>query len=75
VGLGGDVGGALHEFDFFRGLEESHLVEDRAGVGDGLRRLDALAPERAHERELADDALVEVGLPRAEAVVEAVRAV
>jgi hypothetical protein len=75
VRLGGDVGGALHQLDLFGGLEEPHLVEDGAGVGDGVRRLDALAPQRAHPRELADDRQVEFGLPGAEPVVEAVRAV
>ena len=74
MGFGGNVGSALHQLDLFRRLQHAHLVNDRRGIDDGSRRMNRLAIERAHLRNLADDRVVEIGVD-AEAVVKFVSAV
>jgi hypothetical protein len=55
VRLGRDVGRTLHERDLFFRLDESHLVQQRAGFDDavgrvlGRARVGAQTPERAHD--------------------------
>jgi hypothetical protein len=75
VCLRGDVRRALHERDLFVGLNQAHLVEERAGVCDGLRRVRLAPAERAHVREAAYERLIQVGVAVAESVVERARAV
>ncbi len=72
--FGGDVGGALHQFNFFRSLEHAHLVHDGGRIDDGLRRMDRFSIEGAHPGNLPDDRIVEIGID-AEAVIELLCAV
>ena len=75
MGFGGNVSGALHDFNLFIILENAHLVNDRTGIDNRPRRLERLPIRFPHQRELANDFLIHFGRGVTERVVESRRAI
>src|SRR5215211_6647196 len=58
----GDVSRSLHDRNLILSLQYAHLVNDRRRIDNRLGRMNRLAIQRAHARDLLDDRVVEIAV-------------
>ena len=73
--FGGYVSRALHDFDFLGALEDAHFMKNRSRIDDSLRWFQRLAIRFAHQRQLANDFVIEIGAAVAKCVIKNSRTV
>src|SRR6266850_1632673 len=62
VGFSCNVGSLLHQLNLFRTLQHPQLMDNRRRIDDRSGRMYGLSIEGAHVGNLADDAIVEIGV-------------